>query len=45
MWPFSKDAEGHLKLTGQASGYEGGPYDALGVFDKYRKTYGVRKVR
>jgi hypothetical protein len=41
-WPWSIDAEGTWRLTGQFGGFMGPPYDALGAFDYYRKHFGKR---
>jgi hypothetical protein len=44
LWPFSKNPDGTLSLTGDFGGYNGPKYAAIDAFDYYREVFGKRKM-
>ena len=44
LWPFSKNPDGTLSLTGDFGGYYGPKYAAIDAFDYYCEVFGKRKM-
>jgi len=43
-WPWSVDANGNWKLTGEFGGFLGPPFQPLTAFDYWRKAFGKRRT-